>query len=374
MIKNGKVYDPARKAFYFGDVYITDDRKASFDNDTNYTEINAEGCYVTPGFIDYHVHYFNGGADNGVNPDATSFCCGITTAVDGGTCGVSTYEQFEKSIISGADVRLKSLLHVASGGQLTDGYYENLDPANFDADRIEKLFEKYPEQLVGLKTRISNGIVAPELAEHSLKKTIEIADQVGCNVVVHCTDPAMDLEKLCSILRRGDVLCHMYQNKGKENILTSDGSVRPGVLEARERGVLFDACNGRNNFDLLVAGSAIRHGFFPDIISSDLNMTSLFLEPLHSLPRVLSKYLTFGMPLNQILDAVVLMPAKLIHMESLASMAEDTPADITIFKIKEQPVKYYDHTSVNELLGNAIIVPQMTIKNGKIMYCQADFN
>jgi dihydroorotase len=105
--------------------------------------IHAQGCYVTPGFIDYHVHYFNRGSDNGVNADVASFPCGVTTAVDGGTCGVSSYELFEKSIINQTDIRLLSLLHVASGGQLTDDYPKNLKPDKFNIPRIKQLFEKY---------------------------------------------------------------------------------------------------------------------------------------------------------------------------------------------------------------------------------------
>ncbi|WP_197027312.1 hypothetical protein [Oribacterium sp. FC2011] len=44
-----------------------------------------------------------------------------------------------------------------------------------------------------------------------------------------------------------------------------------GLWKAKERGVLFDACNGRSNFDLDVCKEALAQGFTPDIISSDKN-------------------------------------------------------------------------------------------------------
>ena len=73
-----------------------------------------------------------------------------------------------------------------------------------------------------------------------------------------------------------------------------------GLWEAKKRGVLFDACNGRSNYDLEVCQKAVAQGFVPDIISSDVNAASWFLQPLHSLPRILSKYLDFGMSIEPV--------------------------------------------------------------------------
>ena len=65
---------------------------------------------------------------------------------------------------------------------------------------------------------------------------------------------------------------------------------------------------------------------------------------LHSLPRIMSKYLDFGMSLGEVLDAVTRVPARLVHRESLASMAPGTEADLVIFKVKEKEVPYCDRT------------------------------
>ena len=89
-----------------------------------------------------------------------------------------------------------------------------------------------------------------------------------------------------------------------------------GLLEARKRGVLFDACNGKNNFDLEVCQASIRQGFVPDVISSDINSSSCFIQPLHSLPRILSKYVDFNMDWKDVLDSATKKPAELIGMRS----------------------------------------------------------
>ena len=373
LIKNGTVYDPAAHTMAKKDIALVGGRIAAPEEGYPYRQvIDAEGCIVTCGLIDYHVHYFRGGSENGVNPDANSFCCGITTAVDGGTCGVGSYEFYKSTVVATSQVRLLNYLLVASGGQSNDRYPENLDPRYFDEPRILEMFQKHADNLVALKTRISSNIIAPEDAEESLKATVAIAEKAGTRVVVHVTDASIPLDRLAAILRPGDVICHIYQGKGSNTCIGEDGHVLKGLLEARARGVLFDASNGRSNYDLEVCQAALRDGFKPDVISSDINTSSDFIQPLHSLPRILSKFLDMGMTLEEVLDTATYKPAELIGMPELASMAEGTPADICIFKLKHKPVNYTDLAG-HTFRGTQVIVPQMTFKDGTPVYCQADF-
>jgi dihydroorotase len=375
LIKNGTLYDTEKNCWIKGDLAIVKGMisnlpTASLSKDVR--TIDATDCLVSPGFIDYHTHYFEGGSENGVNPDATSFCTGITTAVDAGTTGAGNYELYRRSILSMSDVRILNCLLIASGGQSNDRYPENLDPRYFDEEKIAMLFRRYPNNLVGIKTRLSNNILSPELARKSIKKTVEIAERVGTRVVVHVTDCPIPLDELASYLRPGDVICHIFHGKGEHICLTKEGTVLKGLWEARKRGVLFDACNGRSNFDLEVAQKAIKQGFYPDIISSDNNVSSWFLQPLHSLPRILSKYVDFGMKLEDVLKAATLTPAQLIHREELGTLKKGTPADIVILKHKTKDVPYEDCNG-HSFTGHQVLVPQMTFKDGRCVYCQADF-
>ncbi|MGL5435631.1 MAG: metallo-dependent hydrolase [Lachnospiraceae bacterium] len=372
VIKGGTLYNPRKQKLYRGDLVLENGVIINGTPTDPYQVIDAAGCIVTTGLIDYHVHYFNYGTENGVNPDAASFPSGVTTAVDGGSCGVANYELYRKSIMSYSEVRILNALLVASGGQITDQYPERIEEEYMDKERIRSFFSRYSDNLVGLKTRLSVGIVEPGKAEQSLAATVELAQELGCPVIVHITNPAFSLEQLAGYLRAGDVICHVYQGKGRETILNTDGSIRAGIIKARERGVLFDACNGRNNYDLAVCQKALMQGFVPDIISSDMNTCGFYMEPLHSLPRVMSKYLDMGMTLPQVLDAATINPAKLINQEELADLEAGTTADIMIFRMKHKEIKYSDMAG-NEFTGTQIIVPQMTIKDGKIMFCQADF-
>lgn len=373
LIKNGLVYDPAQACLERRDVALEDGKIARPDPQRSYRQvIDADNCIVTTGLIDYHVHYFYRGTENGVNPDASSFCCGVTTAVDGGSCGAGSYELYRRTVMASSDVRILNCLLVASGGQATDRYPENLDPVFFDEAKICRLFQQYPDNLVGLKIRMSNGIVARGQAETSLRRAVEIAEKVGTRLVVHVTSPVIPLDQLAAMLRPGDVICHIYQNRGEHTCLDAQGRVLPGLLEAQKRGVLFDASNGRSNYDLETCRKAVEQGFVPDIISSDVNASSCFLQPLHSLPRILSKFLDFGMGLPQVLDAATAAPARLIGRPSLASMAEGTEADVCILRLKEKKVPYEDING-NRFEGSRVLVPMMTFKGGECKFCQADF-
>ena len=108
------------------------------------------------------------------------------------------------------------------------------------------------------------------------------------------------------------------------------------------------------------------------MISSDNNASSFFLQPLHSLPRVLSKYLDFGMPLEQVLDCATGNPARLIGRPELGTMEEGTTADVALFRLKKKEVPYCDING-HTMTGHQVLVPQMTFKGGKCVYCQADF-
>lgn len=372
LIKNGRVYDPSTHTVRQEDIGLVDGVIAAPQEHHAYRQvIDASGCIVTTGLIDYHVHYMRGASEGGVAADTVSFCSGVTTAVDGGTAGAGMYEHAYRTFVANAQVRFLNDLLVASGGQSNNQYPENLDPSLMDEKRILELFQKYPENLVGLKTRISHGIVKPEEVKASLKRTVEIAEHAGTRVIVHVTDCPISLEELAELLRPGDVICHIYQ--GKDHCcLDEEGNVLPGLWKAKKRGILFDASNGKNNFDLEVCQKAVAQGFIPDVISSDINASSCFLQPLHSLPRILSKFIDFGMDWKDVLDCATIKPAELIGMPELGSMKPGTAGDVTILKLKEKKVHYTDLAG-HTFTGSQILVPQMTFKDGQCVYCQADF-
>lgn len=371
LIKNGMVYDPFQHKMQKRDIALTHGKICTLEGFHADCEINADGCYVTPGLIDFHLHCFTGSSDGAC--DADTFCLpnGVTTCVDAGTSGSANFKALYADVIARSTTRVLALLHVAAEGLTTGRHAENQTPADWDQEKIEKLCRCYPE-IVGLKIRMGKNICDPYgLKDEHLKEGIQLAEKLGKKVVVHVNDPNVSTDRIAAFLRSGDVFCHMYAGK-EENILSKDGRVKEGIKEARKRGVVFDACNGRGNFLFKVAEPAIQDDFFPDIISSDNSPFGNYKHPLISLPRLLSKYLMFGMNLTDVFDAVTIAPARWLGMESLASMKPGTEADIAIFKLCHKEIVHKDLIGA-ERVGHEVLVPELTIRDGAIVYAQSDF-
>ena len=374
ILKNGLTYEPVTKKCIERDIAIQGKTIVSADqiSTDSASVIDVRGCLITPGLIDYHIHIYSG-CDGGVKADIVTFPNGVTTAVDGGTCGVSNFEMFVKTDITTSLTRIKSYLNVSPAGLATSVYPENVDPRYYDAEKMKELFQQYSEHLTALKFRVSKSIVGPcGLTREPLERTLEIAEEIGCPVVVHMNDPIIPAEDAADMLRPGDVFCHMYYGKGS-TILDEKLHIKKAIIRARERGVLFDACNGKGNFEFKTALPAVMDGFFPDIISTDMSPISQYSHPVISLPRLLSKYMAMGMSLSDVLDAATLTPAKQLGMSELATLQEGTVADIAVFRLIDSKTKHYDLNG-EFITGKQIFVPQMTIKDGSIVYRQTNLD
>jgi dihydroorotase len=237
---------------------------------------------------------------------------------------------------------------------------------------MRALARKYPGVIVALKLRLTDKVLDPfKLHLEPLEEGVVLAEELGLPLVVHVNDPNTDIEGIAGLLRKGDVFCHMYAG-ARDNILDSTGVVKPAIKAARERGVIFDAANGRKNFLFKVALPAIKQGFLPDIISTDFNLGCQYKQPVISLPRLLSKYLAMGMDLYDVIDRATINPARWLGDTGLGSLGEGTAADIGIFKVLDKDLNFSDSAGT-VVQGAQVLVPQLTIKKGVIMYSQSDF-
>jgi dihydroorotase len=225
---------------------------------------------------------------------------------------------------------------------------------------------------MGFKVRMSAGVLDPfRLTLEPLVEALGLGEELHLPVVVHVNDPNVDTAEIAALLRPGDVFCHVYAGE-QENILDDNNKIKPEIRRARERGVIFDACNGRRNFLFSVANPAMNQGFYPDVVSSDVNVSCSYVHPVVSLPRLLSKYLALGMGFYDVIDTATIAPAQWLRDKNLASLQEGTVADIALFKIVEKKVQYFDFINA-AIEGNQVLVPQLTIKSGIIAYSQSDF-
>ena len=382
IIRRGRVIDPASGIDEVRDVYVRNMRIVDPGDETVECKadqiIDAADMIVAPGLIDFHTHLFHEGSAISIHPDMM-IAQGTTSAVDAGSAGTATYEAFYKSVVAQSLLRVKSFLTVYSGGQLDPKLCEDFNPRFYNVEKMERVVEKYRDNILGLKIRLSRGVVPDETGTEYLKACVAIAEELDrrlgtkLRVCVHTTNPPVSAGELADCLRPGDIFCHCFHGMGN-TIVQPDGSIDPPVLEARERGVLFDAANGRGNFGLKTARAALAAGFLPDIISSDLTVDKFNMPPYDkNLLLVLSKYLCLGLDLPTVLRCCTAAPAKLMGLEGqIGTLQPGAFADVAVFKLKKAAYVQKDFRD-DALCCDRLLVPQLTMVAGEIQYCQADF-
>ena len=368
IIRGGHILDMAAGIDMIGDLKIENGRISEIGNvDLSGAAdiIDADGKYVVPGLIDFHVHAFEGGSMFGCDTDM-EIPAGVTTAVDAGTTGCAAYESMP-ALTRGRKMRIFSLLNISSMGQIGKGFNENMDPELVQVEKIAELVKKYPDEIRGIKVRISKNIVG-SCGDTPLRKAIEVADKLGLPVCVHSTDPCIPMEEVARILRKGDILCHVFHGLGS-TILDEAGRVKDGLLKARERGVLMDAANGRNNFAFSVAKQAVAQSFLPDIISTDLTAATMSQgKAVRNLLFVMSKYLNMGLSIADVIDRTTAVPARALSLDDgSGSLKAGGRADVAILDLIDQKCDFLDSRK-ESLQGTKMLTCLLTVQNGRILY------
>lgn len=377
VIRNGLVVDSSENRSEFRNIAICNGKIIGSNGCeiTNETRIiDADGCYIFPGMIDFHSHLFYGGSHLGIMPDMM-LSQGVTSAVDAGTAGWMNYKSFYNRVITRSELRIKAFLNVYSRGIPGNGVMSRPNPRFFREDKISQLVEAYAEHIIGLKVQIGRESVGDN-GRYVLEETVALAERLGrLRVCVHVTNAGVSASEIVGILRPGDIFCHMYQGKGDAIILNDRGVICEEVIEARKRGVIFDAANGNNHFDLRIAKRALEQGFKPDVISSDFTRASICSSTrLRTFAFIMSKYMNLGVDLIDIIRAVTETPAKLMGEEGhLGTLREGAEADITIMRLLKKPCVFKD-TNDDVFYGCQLLVPQLTMKGSRLLYCAADFD
>ena len=367
VIKNGVVIDTVLKINTKMDIAINAGKifkVGDCENIESKMTIDASGCYVTPGLIDYHCHIYYGGCTFGLLPEIMHFPNGVTTVVDAGTTGEANFPAFYNSILTSSVADTRAFLLLSSGGQVAHGYVEDMCPENFKLDRIAETCEKYKDKIIGLKIRQSIPIVK-EYGLRPLKRAVEIANEVGLRLSVHSSNAPGEVKDTMDILRPGDIYCHAFHDQGK-TILDENGKVLPAVLEAREKGILFETARGNTQFSVDIAEKAFSQGFYPDIISSDMAIASATNQPSMSFSFIISELLNLGMTFEDIIKRCTEIPGKLMGIGEDGFISEGKKADIAIFKIIDKEYAYKDFYG-NDMHCNKFITPEMTLKDGVIV-------
>lgn len=375
ILRGGRVLDPSQSLDRVTDVAFADGRVAAVGDDLPAEGARVEsvrGLIVTPGLIDLHTHVYWGGTSLGIDADMFGRSSGVTTCVDTGSAGAGNFPGFRKHVIERSDVRILAYLHISFAGIFAFGKRimvgESLDARLIAVRDTVEVIEANRDVIVGVKVRIGrltsgvNGI-AP------LESALQAAEQVGLPVMVHIDEPPPSYEEVCDRLRPGDVLTHCFRPFPNAP-MRPDGTVRPAVLRARERGVIFDIGHGKGSFAYATARPMLAAGFMPDTISSDIHILCID-GPAYDQVTTMSKFLCLGMGLSDVVAASTINAAKALGRPELGSLRPGSVGDASLLTLREGRFAYEDVLG-EVLAGEQRILAQGAVIGGRLWHRAAD--
>src|SRR4029077_17758650 len=335
VLKGAHVIDPEQGIDRVDDVHIAQGKiqfVGSKDTPSNAKVVDVSNCYLTPGWVDIHVHAY--GTLGFAKPDTVGVYQGVTTFVDAGGPGIGVLDQFmelmsdlKTSLFAGAFIRPMGLL----GLNFIEGNVRTL--GDVPVTRWIDFAAQHRDMLRYIKCNAIG-----DYGPGTLKLTKGLAQILELPLYMHIGEFQMQNPKhllapeAFKIAEAGDMITHLYHgNLGK--VIDENGKVLAVVRDAERRGVIFDLGFGGYNFSWDVAEKSFAQDLIPHTISSDLQQFNV-VRPVKSLANVMSAMMRLGLALPQVIERVTRNPAKAISLiDRAGSLKSGLPADITVFRV-----------------------------------------
>jgi dihydroorotase len=376
LIKGGYVIDAKNKLHDSLDIAVKDGKivriEKNIDPKLAIQVVDARGLYVTAGLIDIHTHVFYGtdpgrGYNDGpeaIIPDGFTFRNGITTVVDAGSSGWRDFPTFKRQVIDMSRTRVLAFLNIVGAGMRGTPYEQ--DTKDMDGKLTGQVAKQYRDYVVGVKvahyvgpewTPVDEAVIAGNLAN------IPVMVDFGGNM------PPLSISDLFfKHLRPGDIFTHCFgELKSREPIVDPvTKTLKPFVPEAQKKGTIFDVGYGEISFAFSQAIPALKSGFIPNSLSTDIHVSNVN-SAMKDMLNMMSKFMALGMNLEAVIQASTWNPAREIKHEELGHLSVGAVADIAILGIRNGRFGYFDYTGYR-IEGKQKLECEMTIRNGKIVY------
>lgn len=328
---------------------------------------DVSGCVVAPGLIDIHTHVYHKATSLSVDPGFIARRSACTTLVDAGSAGAGNYDGFRDYVMNHSPYRILAFLNISFPGIF--GFDKDVSIGEATArsmlpvHRCVEKIEGNRDRIIGVKVRIG-GIVTGDLGLGALELALEAAEAVDLPLMTHIGTPPPSYSDVVDMLRPGDILTHCYR-PDPNSAIGEDGKVLDAVWRARERGVLFDIAHGMGAFGYDTAEAALRDGFKPDLISSDVHVIAVE-GPGYDMLHTMSKLLNCGLTLAEVIGMSTSRSALAIRRPELGQLGVGAPADITVLREYDSNYVFEDVVGTRRQ-GSTLLQPEAVYLAGKEM-------
>jgi len=358
IIKGGRVIDPSVRLDATRDVAISGGRivavEATIGGDAADT-LDARGKLVVPGLLDIHTH-----AGRSAEGPGLVLQDGVTGWIDAGSQGAERIGE-TIAVARSSPQPGRVLINIGRNGILPEG--DTMDLKRADVDAARDAIAKNRDFIVGVKARLSRDVAGGNDYE-VLRRAQEVATSFSLPVMIHMGQTISPLPKLVDLLKRGDIVTHMFAPP-PNSIIDESGHILPEILAARRRGVWFDIGNGQSGhmrWDTIAA--IMKAGFWPDTFSTDWN-TNSHQTGVIDLPNCMSKLFGYGMTLDEAIARATVNPARIFPLfNDRGTLNVGAPADLVLLELRKGNFEFLDNYK-NKITGHMRLFPSATVLGGK---------
>ena len=332
--------------------------------------VDATGLYVVPGLIDIHGHHFFGTEPNAylsnsftsLPPDGFTLRNGVTTVADAGGAGWRNFAAFKTQTIDQSKTRVFAFLNIVGSGMRGGAYEQNL--ADMDAKLTAMVAKQNAEYVVGIKLAHYSGN-----EWEPTERAVKAGELAGIPVMIDfggATPPLPIQTLLMEKLRPGDIFTHCYAQLKTREAIFADGKVKQFAFDAQKRGIIFDVGHGGGSFFFSQAIPAIKQGFKPNSISTDLHTGSMN-GGMKDMLNVMSKLLNIGLSLEEVIAASTWSPAQIINKKEFGNLGVGSPADVAILSVDKGNFGFIDCENV-KVNGDRKLTCHLTLLDGNVVW------
>jgi dihydroorotase len=325
--------------------------------------LDYSGFYVSSGWIDLHVHAFPEFDPYGDEIDEIGVSQGVTTIVDAGSCGADRISDLVASRKT-AKTNVYAFLNISRIGLQRVDELSRLEW--IDKEKVVQAVNDYSEIIVGLKARISKSVVC-ESGIEPLRIARVLSSETSLPLMVHIGSGPPSIDEVIPLLEKRDIITH-YLNGKQNNLFDAQEKPLQVLKDAIKRGVHLDVGHGTASFSFKVAEAAKRHHIGLNTISTDIYRKNRLNGPVYSMANVLTKFLSLGYSLEEVIAAATTNAANWLNKPELGRIKVGDVANLTLFTVRNEPITLTDSEGEKRVTDRRIETIGV-VANGEFIEC-----